>query len=133
MNPDKTPLIRALLHNALFSGASALLLFASAGWIATQLGLGSTMPVYATATALVLFALQLAKIVRTGVIRSWEIAGIIGGDVAWVVASVVLVAIFFDSLTATGLVLVDLVALAVLVFAIRQYRGLRVFQHGVGA
>ena len=133
MNQEKTPLIRALRHNALFSAVSALLLFAAAGWIASQLGLGSTLPVYATAAVLVLFALRLANIVRTGVIRSWEIAGVIGGDVAWVVASVVLVAIFFDSLTTTGLVLVDLVAVAVLVFAIRQYRGLRVFQHGVRA
>lgn len=133
MNPDTTPLLRALRHNALFSAVSALLLFAAAGWIATQLGLGTTLPVYATAVVLVLFALKLANIVRTGVIRSWEIAGIIGGDVAWVVASVVFVAIFFESLTATGLVLVDLVAVAVLVFAIRQYRGLRVIQHGVRA
>ena len=133
MKSDKHPLIRALRLNALFSGASALVLFAAAGWVAAQLGLGDTLPIYATAVVLVLFALMLANIVRSGVIRSWEIGAIIAGDVAWVLASVVLVAIYYESLTTTGLILVDAVALAVLFFAIQQYRGLRVFQHGVSS
>ena len=132
MNPDKRPLLKALRLNALFSADSALLMFAGAGWIATQLGLNNTLPVYATAAFLLLFAMQLANIARTAVIRTWEILLIIAGDVAWVVASVVLGTLFFDQLTTTGLVLIDAVALAVLFFAIRQYRGLRVFQHTVG-
>lgn len=131
MKSDKYPLIHALCLNALFSGASALLLFAAAGWVAAELGLGNTMPVYATAVVLVLFALMLANVVRSGVIRLWEIAAIIAADIAWVVASIVLVAIFYESLTITGLILVDAVALAVLFLAVQQYRGLRVFQHGV--
>lgn len=131
VNSDKQLLLRALRLNALFSGASALALFSAAGWIATQLGLDDTVLVYATAVVLVLFALKLANIVRTGVVRSWEIAGIIGADIAWVAASLVLVAIFYGSLTTVGLILVDAVAVVVLVLAIQQYRGLRVFQHGV--
>ena len=131
MKPDKYQLIRALRLNAVFSAASALALFAAAGWIAAQLGLDDPLLVYATAAVLVLFALQLANIVRTGVIRAWEIAGIIGADIAWVVASAVVVAICYESLTTVGLILVDAVAVAVLAFAIQQYRGLRVFQHGV--
>ena len=43
----------------------------------------------------------------------------------WVGASLVLVVLFYPALTTVGLVLVDLVALAVLFFAIQQIRGLR--------
>jgi hypothetical protein len=120
-------LLRALRLNALFSGTSALLMFAAGDWIAAQLGLNTTVPVYATAGCLVLFALQLANVVRTRAIRSWEIVAIIGGDIVWVVASIVLVAMYFDSLTTTGLIMVDAVAAAVLFFAIQQFRGLRSF------
>ena len=118
-------LFRALRLNALFSGISALLLLAAAPWLATQLGLGSAMPVYVTAGLLGLFALQLAHIVRTRQIRVAEIVGIIGGDFAWVIGSAVFVALFYASMTLIGLVLVDAVALAVLYFAIQQIRGLR--------
>ena len=132
MNPDKRPLLDALRLNALFSATSALLMFAAADWIAKQLGLENTFPVYLTAAFLLLFGLQLANLVRTATIRRWEILAIIAGDIAWVVASIVLATLFFDQLTTTGLVLIDAVAVAVLFFAIRQYRGLRVFQHTVG-
>jgi len=125
------PLLRAVRLNALFSGISAVVMFLAGGWIATQLGLASDLPVYLVAAGLVLFALQLANVVRTRRIRSWEIWGIIAGDIAWVLSSAVLVTIFYDSLTTTGLIMVDVIALAVLYFAIRQHRGLRVFQHGV--
>ncbi len=133
MTPDKCPLLQAVRLNALFSGSCALLMFAGAGWIAKQLGLDNTLPVHATAAVLILFALQLANIVRTRIIRPPEIVGIIGADVAWVVGSVVLASVFLDHLTTTGLVLVDVVALVVLLFAIQQYRGLREYQLGVGA
>ena len=59
------------------------------------------------------FALQLWNIVRTRQVRTWEIVSVIIGDLTWVAGS---------------LVLVDLVALAVLIFAILQIRGLRQFR-----
>lgn len=119
------PLLTALRLNAVFSGISSLALFAAGPWIAGQLGLPNALPVYLTAGFLVLFALQLGNIVRTRVLRRWEITGIILGDLAWVVGTVVLVAIYFDALSTLGLVMVDLVALAVLFFAIQQIRGFR--------
>ena len=117
-------LLRALRMNALFSSISALLLLIAAPWIATQLGLASALPVYIVGAGLVLFALQLWNIVRTGEIRRWEVKSIIGGDIAWVIGSAVLVALFYSQITLTGLLLVDFVALAVLYFAIQQIRGL---------
>ena len=118
-------LLQALRLNAYYSGISSIVMFATGPWIAAQLGLASVMQVYVIAGFLILFSLQLGNIVRTGVIRRWEVVGIIVGDLAWVIATVVLVAIYFEALTTIGLLLVDLVALAVLFFAIQQIRGLK--------
>ncbi len=128
MNSNNSLLVRALKLNAAFSGISAILLIAAGGWVAVQLGLPSALNVYVVAGFLLLFSLQLWNIVRTRTIRTWEIASIIVGDLAWVIASLVLVALYYRSLTTTGLVLVDIVALAVLIFAIMQIRGLREYR-----
>ena len=122
-------LLRALRMNAAFSSVSALALMALAPWIAAQLGLGAASPVYVVGALLAAFALQLWNIVRTRVIRGWEIKGIIAGDMAWVVGTAVLVSLYYPQLTATGLVLVDVVAIAVLFFAIQQIRGLRALRN----
>ena len=128
MKSDNHLLLRALILNTAFSAISALMMFVAGGWVAKQLGLASAVQVYAVAGFLVLFALQLWNIVRTRNIRTWEIAGIISGDIAWVIGSVVLVALYYQSITASGLLLVDIVALAVLIFAILQIRGLKEFR-----
>ena len=122
------PLIRALRMNAVFSGVSALFLFVTASWLAAQFGLADATPVYIVAGLLTVFAIQLAVIVRSRKIRILEVAGIIGGDIAWVVASIVLVALYYESITATGLMLIDIVAIAVLTFAVLQIRGLRAYR-----
>ena len=122
---DTHPLLRALRLNAIFSGTSAVFLLVAAPWIAAQLGLPGPLPVYIVGGLLVLFALQLANIVRTGNIRTWEVGGIIAGDLAWVVGTGVLVWMFYSSLTTAGLLMVEFIALAVLTFAILQIRGLR--------
>jgi hypothetical protein len=128
---NNTLLLRALRMNAVFSGISALMLAMAGPWVAAQLGLASVVTVYVTAALLALFALQLGNIVRTGEIRTLEIAAIIMGDLAWVVGSVILVALFYSSLTTAGLLLVDVIAIAVLYFAIQQIRGLRALPSSV--
>jgi hypothetical protein len=125
---DSSSLLSALRSNAVFSGFSALMLVIGAPWIAVQLGLGSTLAVYVTAGVLALFAMQLAHIVQTRQIRTMEIIGIIGSDMAWVVGSGVFVAIFYESITMAGFFLVDVVAAIVLFFAVLQMRGLRALQ-----
>ncbi len=130
---DNHLLLRALRMNACFSGFSAFAMLLAAPWVAAQLGLPDPISVYVTAGVLGLFSLQLWNIVRTGRIQALEVAAIIGGDLAWVVGSVVLVALFHSSLTATGLLLVDIVAIAVLYFAIQQIRGLKAYRRGANA
>ncbi len=121
-------LLRALTLNAVFSGFSALLMFISGSWLAQQFALSSAVPIYAIGGFLAVFALQLANIVRTRAIRTWEISAIISGDIAWVVASVALITLYYQSITAAAVMLVDIVAVAVLFFAIQQIRGLREFR-----
>ncbi len=125
MNSKNSLLLQALTLNAVFSTICALIMLLASSWIAQQLGIEQAMSVTLTAVLLALFALQLWNIVRTRKIRPWEIAGIIGGDIAWVAGSFVLIAMHYDSVSSLGVVLVDLVAFAVLFFAILQIRGLR--------
>lgn len=123
-------LLRALRMNAIFSAFSAIVMFIAADWLARQFALASHVPIYAVGGFLAIFSLQLANIVRRRRIRNPEIMSIIGGDIAWVIASVVLVALHYQSMTATAMVLVDVVAVAVLFFAIQQIRGFRAYRNG---
>lgn len=125
MRTPASLLIRGLAFNAVFSTVSAVGMLLAADWVAAQVGLPGPANVYAVAIFLVLFAAQLANIVRTGTIRTWEIVAIIAGDLMWVGGSVVLGALYYRSFTITGAVLVDAIAVAILIFAIMQIRGLR--------
>jgi hypothetical protein len=126
-------LFKALSLNAAFSAGCALIMLVAGGWLAEQFALESGVPIYAIAGFLVVFALQLGNIVRTGMIRIWEIKGIISGDIAWVIASMILIILYYQTFTAAGLMLLDVVAVVVLVFAILQIRGLRQLRRMVDA
>ena len=128
MISDNSLLLRALTLNAMFSGFSALFMFISGGWLAAQFGLSNAVPIYVAAGFLGVFALQLINIVRSKNIRTWEIKGIISGDIAWVAASVAIIILYYQSITPTALILLDVVAVAVLCFAIMQIRGLQQYR-----
>jgi hypothetical protein len=100
----------------------------AADWIAQQVGLPGPANVYAVAVFLLFFAAQLGNIVRIQAIRTWEIVSIIVGDLLWVLGSIVLGAMYFRSFSTIGAVLVDAIALAVLIFAVMQIRGLREYR-----
>lgn len=129
MISENNLLLRALTLNAVFSGVSAILMFIAGGWLAEQFALGNPFAVYVIAGGLTVFALQLANIVRTKNIRTWEITSIIGGDIAWVAMSVVIVVLYHRTITTTALVLLDIAAVAVLIFAILQIWGLRQYRN----
>jgi hypothetical protein len=128
MITDNNLLLRALTLNAIFSGSSALLMFIGGGWLAAQFVLGSAIPIYVIAGFLAVFALHLTNIVRTKNIRTWEITSIISGDIAWVVTSVAITILYYRTITPTALILVDVVAVAVLFFAVMQIRGLNQYR-----
>jgi hypothetical protein len=128
MKPGSDLLMRALKMNAVFSGLSAVAMLLAADWIAQQVGLPGPANVYAVAVFLLFFAAQLGNIVRIQAIRTWEIVSIIVGDLLWVLGSIVLGAMYFRSFSTIGAVLVDAIALAVLIFAVMQIRGLREYR-----
>ena len=128
MKTNNELLMRGLAMNAIFSASSAVALLLAADWVAAQLALPGTADVYAVGIFLVLFAAQLGNIVRTGRIRTWEIVAIITGDLIWVAGSIVLGALYFRSFSTIGAVLVDVCALAVLIFAVMQIRGLNQYR-----
>ncbi len=128
MKTSNDLLMRGLTMNAIFSAFSAVTMLLAADWIAAQVGLPGPANVYAIGIFLLFFAAQLGNIVRTGNIRTWEIVAIIVGDLLWVAGSVVLGALYFRSFSMIGAVLVDAVALAILIFAIMQIRGLRAYR-----
>jgi hypothetical protein len=128
MKPGSDLLMRGLKMNAVFSGLSAVAMLLAANWVAEQVGLPGPANVYAVAIFLLFFAAQLGNIVRTQTIRTWEIVAIIIGDLMWVAGSVVLGTLYIQSFSTIGAVLVDVVALAVLIFAVMQIRGLREFR-----
>lgn len=128
MTSDDNLLLRALKLNAMFSGFSALFMFIAGNWLAAQFAQDSAIEVYVIAGFLAAFALLLANIVRTKTIRTWEITCIIIGDIAWVVASGALLILYYRTITLTGLVLADLVAVVVLIFAVMQIRGLKQYR-----
>lgn len=128
MTSDATLLLRALKLNAWFSGLSALGMFVAGSWLAAQFALERATLIYAIGAGLAVFAFQLATIVRTKDVRSREVTGIIAGDIAWVVASAVLLGLFYRTITPAAVVLVDLVAVVVLAFAVMQIRGLKQYR-----
>jgi predicted exporter len=100
----------------------------AANWVAEQVGLPGPANVYAVAVFLLFFAAQLANIVRTQAIRTWEIVAIIVGDLMWVAGSAVLGTLYIQSFSTIGVALVDAAALAVLIFAVIQMRGLQKYR-----
>ena len=133
MKPSNALLMKGLKFNAIFSATSAVAMLLTANWVAEQVGLPGTGEVYAVSIFLLFFAAQLGNIVRTGKVRTWEIVAIIVGDLLWVAGSVVLGALYFRSFSTIGAVLVDVVAIAVLIFAVMQIRGLREYRDGATA
>ena len=128
MISNNSLLLRALTLNAGFSGFSALFMFIAGGWLAAQFALESAVPIYAIAGFLTLFAVQLGNIVRTKNIRTWEIKSIISGDIAWVVASVAVIILYYQAITPTALILLDIAAAGVLFLAVIQIRGLKQYR-----
>ena len=115
---------QALMGNAVFStfcGASILL---ADPLIAAFLGTPdvSLVPL---GVALLIFAAYLLLLSRSNRLPKAVIGGVIGGDWAWVAASVALVVIKSEWFAPLGMGLILAVAIAVMMFALWQGRGLK--------
>ncbi|MDX1578169.1 MAG: hypothetical protein R3266_06780 [Gemmatimonadota bacterium] len=123
---DRTrPLRRALLANAWFSAASALVLILGAGPVAAWMGVPSAGLLRVLGVALALFAAGLAWIARSDPLPRALAVGATLSDAAWVLGSAVLVLGFPEQLTVAGRWTVMLVAFVVAVMGAAQAVGLR--------
>jgi hypothetical protein len=114
---------RALLADGVVSGLSGVMLVALSGPIAALLGVRSPGTVAVMGVALLVYAAALLCNARREMPRRGEAAIAVALNVAWVVASLAVVAAGW--LSAAGNWAVGLVADVVLIFAILQAVGLR--------
>lgn len=121
---DPSRLLRySLRANAVFSLLSGGILVAAAGPLAEFLGLVEARQSSGLGANLIVFAALLFGLAAQRSIRLWLAGCVVGGDVAWVLASAGL--IVAGPLSASANAAVALVASVVLLFAILQYAGMR--------
>lgn len=122
--PD-TLLRRALATNALFSGLSGVAMIAFSGPLDRFMGLGHSWLLIVIGTGLVGFAALIGLNLRRPNLNRTEAWLTTASDVAWVVASAIIVFGFPDVLSTGGKWLIGLVAVGVADFALFQFIGLR--------
>lgn len=115
----------ALRGNSAFSLASAVLVGLTGGALPAFLGVGISTLYFGLAALLLIHGLALFYYTRHERIPGWFAWYAIGADLAWVVASTLLIFTDLVQFTETGNWVVFLLADIVLVFAIVQYIGLR--------
>ena len=114
----------ALRANAVFSAISGLLIVFAHDQVLAWLGING-LNISAIGGGLILFSAYLFWMSsRTSLLRVL-VSGVIAGDWAWVAGSAALVIFKAASFSTMGLFLIVDVALAVMVFAIWQQRGLK--------
>lgn len=109
-------LFKALLANAVFSSLSGVLMLILSAPIATLVGLPQPLWVSATGSVLIGFGAILFLHVRRRRIRRVEAIAISALDLAWVLASLGVVAFLPETFSPTGIITIVAVALIVLGF-----------------
>lgn len=125
--PGVSLLRKVLLINAGISLASAALMILGSGALAEPLGIPSAF-LFTVGAALLPFILFLYAIGVSSPMNKAGVQVVFVGDVAWVVASGLLLASNALPLTTAGFVFIELMAAAVAVFAFFEWRGLRQMQ-----
>ena len=115
---------RALLANAIFSGISGSLMVFAEPAVLSWLGL-STISIRPIGIFLLVFSLYLIWMANHGRVTKSSISGVIAGDWAWVLGSIILLVLKGSMFSWLGILLVTDVAVVIAVFAILQGLGLR--------
>ena len=114
----------ALRANGVFSGISGMVFILACQPIASSIGLAYPQVLLVIGVALVLFSWTLFRLVSQQEISKPVVWSIIGGDVAWVAGSAVILLLFPQLLNATGRFWVLGIAILVFTFAELQTWGL---------
>lgn len=123
LESESAPRLRRWLRaNAAFSALSGSALLAFSRILPGTLGVGTPWVYAGVGAGLVLYAVHLWR-VAGGPLGRADVGMIVGGDVAWVLGSVALVA--SGALAPAGVWIVAGVALVIGLFAVMQWRGWR--------
>ena len=121
---DSSQLLRlALRGNAAFSTLSGMTFLAASGSIAAFLGDIPSREIASVGASLLAFAAFLVWLSLRAPIPHGLVLGVIAGDLAWVVGTVLV--LFAGGFTSSGAIAAIAVANAVLAFAVLQWVGLR--------
>ena len=110
--------------NAIFSILCGLTMALGASTVADWLGLDKSTDVMVIGIVLILFAIRLSMIQRTGLVSRVEAWSIVIGDLGWVAFSLVLLIGHAGSFSVLGLFLIATTAVAVMGFGLAQAVGL---------
>jgi len=122
-SPSQRLLRKALLANAGFSLLSAVIIVGWQHQLVRLLGIAQRFNPISLAFALTLFAIWLLVCAVRNQIKLLDARLAVGMDLAWVIASLPVVA--FTDLTGPGKLVVGIVATIVLCFAVSQWIGIR--------
>ncbi len=112
---------RAVLIDAAATTASAVLLLAARSMLYPFFGLSSPLLIDLSAVAFIAYAAIIGLVARREVISRAALLTIVGANVAYVLASIVLLVMFWGQLHPIGRALILAVALAVEAFAALQF------------
>ena len=116
---------RALVGNVLFSAVAGAAMIVASGRISDFIGLSPGWVPAAIGVGVLIWAADVGYIARRHEIPPWMVWIVIGGDLAWVVASYGDIITGVPELTTAGAWTVGILAEIVALFAIVQYLGLR--------
>ncbi|CAN5826735.1 hypothetical protein BH23CHL2_BH23CHL2_09030 [soil metagenome] len=119
---------RALVGNALFSAVAGTVMILGTSRISDFTGLTPGWVPAAIGVGVLIWAVAVGWIARREEIQPWKAWLVIGGDLAWVVASYAVIVAGKPELTTAGVWTVGILAEVVALFAIVQYLGLRRLQ-----
>jgi len=114
-----------LLVNATNSTVAGLLCLIANGPITRFMGLNDSLYLYIIGVGLVLFGLDVGYTATRNPINAKFVKMIIGADIAWVIASFLIVGLAPELISSYGAILVEVIALSVAVFAALQTIGLK--------
>jgi hypothetical protein len=119
---------KALLADAGFAFASGLICALAAAPLSQLMGLSD--PIYLTilGIVLVLYSIDLALVALKAAHKTLFLKLFFAADIAWIMASVVLLVGFSHWFSLTGMILIDVAALAVAGFAASKYKGLQMMK-----
>jgi uncharacterized membrane protein YhaH (DUF805 family) len=118
---------KALLGNALFSTLSGLTVLFGQKWVLRILGLSNNVSLWVLGGGLIVFAATLVMNARRRKVKTSDAWIAVLMDVAWVLASYVL--IFVLPFSTQGKWVIGMLAELVLLFAILQFLGIRRIEH----